>query len=161
MARVAPEPQIPDCLPSPFITLRAATGAGVKTCKTCEQTLPYEAFYRNANTTDGHLSWCKKCTVKRYAKGVSERAKRDRAYFQQIKLDRGCADCGYREHAVALDFDHLPGVEKRYRIACMAGMKRELIDAEIAKCEVVCANCHRVRTANRLAGSDSEDEEVA
>lgn len=111
-------------------------------------------FFRNRGTKDGRLNHCKKCIVDRQGPGRSERAKRDRLYFQQIKLERGCADCGYRVNAVALDFDHLPGVVKLYRIACMAGMRRDLIDAEIAKCEVVCANCHRIRTNERLGVAD-------
>lgn len=99
---------------------------------------------------DGRLSWCKPCTQARYAAGRAERSRRDREYFQQIKVERGCADCGYNANPVALDFDHLPGTEKLYRVCVMAGMRRELIDAEIAKCEVVCANCHRIRTNDRL-----------
>lgn len=66
-----------------------------------------------------------------------------------MKVERGCVDCGYNAHPAALDFDHLPGTEKLYRVCTMAGMSRKLIDAEIAKCEVVCANCHRIRTAER------------
>lgn len=122
----------------------------MKVCRDCGERLPFSAFYRNRNTSDGHLGQCKRCTVTRYGKGRSARAKRDRRYFQQAKLERGCADCGYNAHPAALDFDHLPGVVKLYRVACMAGMSRSLIDAEIAKCEVVCANCHRIRTVERL-----------
>lgn len=122
----------------------------MKICRTCGLELPYSAFYKNKSTKDGHLSWCKKCTVQRYRKGVAERARRDREYMQRIKVERGWVDCGYNANPVALDFDHLPGTEKRYRLAVMYGMRRELIDAEIAKCEVVCANCHRIRTNDRL-----------
>jgi hypothetical protein len=128
-----------------------------KVCQTCGKELPHEKFYKNYKTKDGMLSWCKRCTYERYRPGVAERAKRDRLYFQQIKLERGCVDCGYRASPVALDFDHLPGTVKRYRIACMAGMKRELVDAEIAKCEVVCANCHRIRTHDRLIATGETD----
>lgn len=100
---------------------------------------------------DGHLSWCRKCTVKRYAAGKAKRQRELLAYIQAIKVARGCVDCGYNANPVALDFDHLPGTEKKHRIATMAaGLRRELIDAEIAKCEVVCANCHRIRTNERL-----------
>ncbi len=95
------------------------------------------------------MSHCKKCQVAKYKQSVKLRAHRDRLYMQGIKLERGCTDCGYNAHPAALDFDHLPGTVKRYRLCTMYGMKRELIDAEIAKCEVVCANCHRVRTADR------------
>lgn len=66
-----------------------------------------------------------------------------------IKMARGCADCGYRAHPAALDFDHLPGTVKLFQVGAMSGRRRELIDAEIAKCEVVCANCHRVRGVDR------------
>jgi hypothetical protein len=107
-------------------------------------------FYKNSGSTDGHLWRCKSCVISRYGVGRSERAKRDRLYFQAIKIERGCADCGYNANPVALDFDHLPGSVKMYRVCTMAGMRRDLIDAEIAKCEVVCANCHRIRTNDRL-----------
>lgn len=127
----------------------------MKFCRGCEMDLPFEQFYKNACIKDGYLNWCKRCVRARYKEGTAERAKRDRAYFQQIKVEQGCTDCGYNTNPVALDFDHLPGHVKTYRIACMAGMKRSLIDAEIAKCEVVCANCHRIRTAERLAEADA------
>lgn len=70
-----------------------------------------------------------------------------------IKLERGCADCGYREHAVALDFDHRPGELKLASVAHMKQGSWERISREIAKCDVVCANCHRVRTLTRLKGT--------
>ena len=127
----------------------------MKTCKGCGLTKELAEFYKNVGMRDGVLSWCKKCIIKRYAAGRSERAKRDRLYFQQIKIERGCADCGYNANPVALDFDHLPGFEKLYRVCVMAGMSRKMVDAEIAKCEVVCANCHRIRTATRLADGES------
>ena len=79
-----------------------------------------------------------------------ERYREHRALVDGIKLERGCADCGYTGHPAALDFDHLPGVLKEADIAravtwrCTANLL-----AEIAKCEVVCANCHRIRTQDR------------
>lgn len=86
----------------------------------------------------------------------SEATKRDQAaklaVIQAIKLEHGCADCGYNEHAIALDFDHRPGEIKELSIGAdraRVGLSRLL--AEIEKCDVVCANCHRVRTQDRLA----------
>jgi hypothetical protein len=66
-----------------------------------------------------------------------------------IKLERGCADCGYRGHPAALQFDHLPGAVKLNAVATMRRRRWEVVLAEIAKCEVVCANCHAIRTAER------------
>ena len=127
-----------------------------KTCRGCQETKPLDGFYKNPNVSDGYLNWCKPCIVQRYAAGRSARQRKLLDYIQAIKLERGCTDCGYREHPAALEFDHLPGFVKEHRVATMAGgSTKAKIDAEIAKCEVVCANCHRIRTANRLAASEA------
>lgn len=56
-----------------------------------------------------------------------------------------CADCGNRFHPVAMDFDHRDPAEKSFQIS--KGPKNlQRVLAEIAKCDLVCANCHRVRT---------------
>lgn len=66
----------------------------------------------------------------------------------KIKTDAGCADDA---EAVALDFDHVRG-EKLFSIgfARGSGKSLEVILEEIAKCDVVCSNCHRIRTRDRL-----------
>jgi hypothetical protein len=71
------------------------------------------------------------------------------ALIGAIKLERGCMDCGYRAHVEALDFDHRPGEEKLFNIGNDPRRLWAAILAEIEKCDVVCANCHRVRTAER------------
>jgi hypothetical protein len=65
-------------------------------------------------------------------------------------MSRGCADCGYRGHPRALDFDHVSGT----KLFNIGGVNRDskpmnALLAEMAKCEVVCANCHRIRSFNR------------
>ena len=66
-----------------------------------------------------------------------------------LKLRSGCVDCGYSEHAVALDFDHRPGEIKLFSIGIKWEGALVPLLAEIAKCDIRCANCHRVRTAER------------
>lgn len=46
-----------------------------------------------------------------------------------------------------MDFDHL--LDKFKNVSRMTAYKWDRIEAEIAKCELVCANCHRVRTFAR------------
>jgi hypothetical protein len=70
---------------------------------------------------------------------------------REHKLAVGCKDCGYREHVAALDFDHLPGMEKKFILGDAGKHSWDDVLDEMAKCEVVCANCHRVRTARRRA----------
>lgn len=62
-----------------------------------------------------------------------------------------CVDCGEQD-LIVLDFDHLPEHEKHFEVsrAVTASTRSwQSIEREIAKCEVVCANCHRRRTARR------------
>ena len=69
--------------------------------------------------------------------------------IREIKMERGCLDCGYNSHPEALDFDHI-GTDKIANVTALCySSKWDKIETEIAKCEVVCANCHRIRTASR------------
>ena len=58
-----------------------------------------------------------------------------------------CSDCGQSFPEECMDFDHIG--EKSYTIADMKSHSVEKLLLEISKCEVVCANCHRIRTKNR------------
>lgn len=79
-----------------------------------------------------------------------------RSIVDRIKTDRGCESCGYDAYACALQFDHLdPATKYRTRtgkLVHLADMVKggrygiETILAEIAKCRVLCANCHAVHT---------------
>jgi hypothetical protein len=61
-----------------------------------------------------------------------------------------CADCGGRYPACAMDFDHREGSDKRIDVTRMVGRAGiSAILAEAAKCDIVCANCHRARTYRR------------
>lgn len=58
-----------------------------------------------------------------------------------------CVDCGETD-IIVLEFDHLE--DKAFGVAHGARWRKwEDVLAEMAKCEVVCANCHRRRTARR------------
>lgn len=64
---------------------------------------------------------------------------------------KSCVDCGIEDSRV-LEFDHLPEFEKSFEISrALSGSTRswQSILNEINKCEVVCANCHRIRTMTR------------
>lgn len=63
-----------------------------------------------------------------------------------------CADCGGLFPDECMDFDHLPGETKVRNVSALVrgGWSLEKIYAEVEKCELVCANCHRIRTKKRL-----------
>jgi hypothetical protein len=59
-----------------------------------------------------------------------------------------CLDCGISFPPGCMDFDHVRGV-KKFKLSRMVMCTRETILAEIRKCDLVCANCHRIRTDSR------------
>jgi hypothetical protein len=77
------------------------------------------------------------------------------AWVRELKR-RPCADCGGLFHPVAMHFDHRPGEKKDFEVGwAIRGYSRRRIMAEIAKCDLVCANCHAVRTYERRTGRSS------
>jgi hypothetical protein len=73
-------------------------------------------------------------------------------WYLALKADRPCADCGQSFHPAAMQWDHLPGRKKTADVATLARRgSRKRVLAEIASCELVCANCHAVRSYLRRA----------
>ena len=71
-----------------------------------------------------------------------------RAYISKIKEDSPCVDCGQFYPGYVMDFDHLE--DKKSTVSSMVNnCNIEEINKEIAKCDIVCSNCHRLRTHAR------------
>ncbi len=62
------------------------------------------------------------------------------------KMGGKCSVCGYHENISALEFHHRDPKDKEFRIDVrhMSNRKMEDLETEISKCDLVCANCHRV-----------------
>jgi len=60
-----------------------------------------------------------------------------------------CLDCGNTFDPVCMDFDHRPGEAKKFGIARFGDRPLGVVLQEIAKCDLVCSNCHRLRTHRR------------
>lgn len=103
------------------------------------------------NLFDPYNSQQKYCSVK--CRNHNPTKKASTKAFQQkrrdlinlTKLTAGCAKCGYNEHPAALDFNHVRGT-KLFNISQDPKIAWEKLEAEMAKCEVLCANCHRIHT---------------
>jgi len=85
----------------------------------------------------------------RSAKRNRANADAKRAAIAAYKITMGCADCGYNENAFALEFDHKPNTKGNKTVASMMYNSWEAIWREIDKCEVVCSNCHAIRTLRK------------
>jgi hypothetical protein len=78
----------------------------------------------------------------------SNRGKAHRAFIDEQKAGRPCLDCGGIYPPYVMEFDHVRGV-KRWAIGKMSNHRRDAVLEEMAKCELVCCACHRVRTQSR------------
>ena len=79
----------------------------------------------------------------------ANRVKTQRVEAKRLKseLKNGpCTDCNQSFPAYCMDFDHLPGQEKKFKLSESSFVNLDKIKEEIRKCELVCAICHRRRT---------------
>jgi hypothetical protein len=74
--------------------------------------------------------------------------------YRRLKTETPCTDCGGLFHHAAMEWDHLPGSEKVAELSTLfrKGRKRAFLN-ELAKCELVCSNCHAVRSFERMRGA--------
>lgn len=75
---------------------------------------------------------------------ILERQRGIRNTIQAYKIAKGCSYCGYNKSARALHFHHKGDAKKEHIVSRMASQGRSIdnIMKEVAKCVVVCANCH-------------------
>ena len=128
-----------------------------KTCPRCRKSKPVSEFHRVRRGSDRLRGPCKACVslegkarVFTPEQKARAKAKQDetRAWMDSLKAEP-CTDCGGTFPPVCMDWDHLPGVLKVRSVGLLLTYSRERILAEVAKCELVCANCHRIRTHQR------------
>lgn len=136
----------------------------MRACGRCKKRKPVEEFAWRRKARGQRDNYCRPCRAaykrehyarnrQRYIECAGHRTNRIVAertgYLLSFFRENPCVDCGECDPLV-LEFDHL--AEKRFGIG--KGIRdrpwKDVL-AEIAKCEVVCANCHRRRT-NRRGG---------
>src|ERR1022692_3862160 len=104
----------------------------------------------------------KKISLRKLAikKNRAIRTEENVSYVNRIKCEKGCKVCGLNSDPIYLAFDHLPEFEKGYEINEMVRRCYSLvmIDAEIAKCCVVCHNCHAKITHDRYLAKKNSNK---
>lgn len=132
-----------------------------KKCGTCNIEYPKTKEYFGTRSDRGKLEYqskCKECQKKyrrdHYLKNKDKYIEKSKDWKLKQKLkilkylsNKSCADCG-EDNPIVLEFDHLS--DKEFDIGSKIGhYSYDKILKEINKCDVVCANCHRIRTATR------------
>lgn len=122
-----------------------------KECNKCTKVKELSEFHKQAAGKDGVHSSCKVC--------CSIYNKNKVVKLNNIVLEHfgewRCHDCGITGDPAIFDCDHMPEHKKLYQISLMIRFmctNPQLIRDELAKCQLVCANCHRMRTKFRYIG---------
>lgn len=126
-------------------TLKVTSGV-TQICTACGDDLPIEVFVKLKGTRFRNPK-CNGCRNKSVLTTPSGRAKV--ALLAEAKA-KPCTDCGRSFPSECMDFDHLGEEKKAFNIAASwRWVSIDKLKAEIAKCELVCANCHRTRSRVR------------
>ena len=133
-----------------------------KRCSTCGVVKPLDEFHLDRARQDRRQNNCKACNIainkqwyrdhpeareQRMDSYARKRTREGQEFVLGYLLTHPCVDCGETD-PVVLEFDHLR--DKVKNVSAMLRGRLSRLIAEIEKCEVVCANCHRRRTAARL-----------
>lgn len=144
----------------------------MKLCCQCKELKPESEFSKKG---DGLQPRCKQCAIeylknwysthkKEHLENTSRRTKSQQKALRQFvdKLKSApCTDCKQSFPPYVMDYDHLTD-DKVQMISKMVGLavSEETILNEIKKCELVCANCHRIRTYKRAHPQMFSDDPV-
>ena len=127
----------------------------MKKCTICRKTKDKSEFNKRSSAKDGLQNNCRQCSnvvsqrhydvnKSSYFKRRKKSRKDKRSFINEIKKSAKCKLCS-EDETCCLDFHHRDPKEKDFElgIAANLGRSKERILKEIAKCVVVCANCHR------------------
>ena len=116
-----------------------STPATSKVCLSCKKELPITDFYSNGRR-NGKVRYkprCKKCEM---IKARTEYWDIIEEHFEGWR----CSKCGFWGHPFQMDCHHIDPSKKTYEIAELRGKSPKKLRSELKKCELLCANCHRL-----------------
>lgn len=117
---------------------------GCKICIECKNNKPLKEFYKRTDKKN-YASKCKKCANEYYGKRIKE------VKLKMISYKGGkCRRCELLlkdTHYSVFEFHHRDPKEKDINFAKIKYQKWEVIQKEIDKCDLLCANCHRITHA--------------
>lgn len=142
----------------------------MKECITCKETKDDSDF--SFGSRKERRRHCKECQRRsdqeKYRNRSPEKVQKDktrrrenlgrsREWLRKIK-NNPCLDCGRSFHFFVMDFDHTDPKTKKFDVGTAAsqGLSTRALQEEVSKCDLVCSNCHRMRTYSRMVG-DSDN----
>lgn len=127
----------------------------MKTCVRCGKSKSLADFYSKPRRPGELHSYCKQCVNAYTTKRFRRRKKQGVEY-----LGGRCADCGGVFPYYVYDFHHRDPGEKEMQFNTLRRRSWEAIKAELDKCILLCANCHRVRHWDKFDEPDCSIPEL-
>ncbi len=129
-----------------------------KFCPKCNQVLGLDQFSLKGKTYCHKCKGCQRLYSKQHYQSnrskhiekVIKYKEKVKSFIRQYKTEHPCTDCGKHYHFCIMDFDHLDSTKKSFNIGNTEHHTFPQVLEEIKKCELVCSNCHRFRTWNRI-----------
>lgn len=119
----------------------------LKRCWICRRCRSNKAKTRN-NRSSTYRNRLKQYLASGYSREYRRKQNAQwQSYLDSLKANTPCKDCEISYPHYMMEFDHVRG-EKLGRVSGMKSSKKKMLE-ELAKCEIVCANCHRRRTFER------------
>ena len=136
-----------------------------KPCCTCKKQILIKNYSWKDKKSGRRSTKCKQCTneysrqhyrdnidvyLARTKRNTAKYKKDGRNLIYEFKLSNPCTSCG-ESNPIVLEFDHIDPKTKRNDLSTMAthGYSIESLEKEIEKCIILCANCHREKTAKQ------------
>lgn len=116
----------------------------MKICNKCGIEKPLVDYHIRSNNGK-HQNTCKVCLNKQNVLRVSEHRRALKAKLVEF-FGSKCYDCSYEGPPFMFDFDHRNPTEKEFTISGSLRIKWQDLLNEASKCDLVCSNCHRMRT---------------
>lgn len=128
----------------------------------CKEEKELSCFNKRSSSKDKHQARCRKCensisknhystNKKYYALKRDRNRNKYRDVNKKLKETTPCTDCGKYYPYFVMDWDHREGENKTSGVSKLLqqGTINKML-SEIQKCDLVCSNCHRIRTFTRL-----------
>lgn len=126
-----------------------------KTCCKCKLPKDIECFSIKRSSKDGKAKECKSCKrlynqslykkhTQRERTRLKKRTNELRDWYKELKRNKCCSRCP-ENHPACIEFHHLDPKQKAFEISTCwrKGYSIQRIEEEIAKCIILCSNCHR------------------
>lgn len=118
----------------------------MKTCNTCKERKELSEFHKRGGKRKSLQANCKSCDIEK----TKAHRKRMRTLVGRWKMQKGCSHCNFKAVSqYQLDLDHIDPKTKTNKGNSRAiepswSLKR--IKEELSKCQVLCKNCHALKT---------------